>query len=56
MPQWVFEHAMECSVPIELAWNFWTNIGNWALDADVESVELHGEFAAGTRGITHSKS
>jgi hypothetical protein len=56
MPQWVFEHMLECSVPIEFAWGFWTNVKNWVLDADVASIQLHGEFAAGTSGVTHSKS
>ena len=35
---------------------FWTDVRNWALDADVVSVELNGPFAIGTRGITHTKS
>jgi len=26
------------------------------LDADVDSIEIQGEFAAGTCGVTHSKS
>lgn len=56
MPQWVFEHALQCEVSIQFAWNFWTNVSNWGPDADVESIELHGEFAAGTSGVTHSKS
>ena len=56
MAPWEFEHAMECAVSIQFAWNFWTDVRNWVLDADVESIELHGEFAAGTCGVTHSKS
>ena len=35
---------------------FWTDVRNWALDPDVESVEIDGPFAAGTRGYTNSKS
>ncbi len=37
MQKWVFEHAIECSVSIQFAWNFWTNVRNWVLDADVDS-------------------
>jgi hypothetical protein len=36
--------------------NFWTNVSNWALDADIESVEIDGRFAAGAQGTTNSKS
>jgi len=39
-----------------VAWDFWTNVSNWALDADVDSVEIHGPFAAGAHGVTQSKS
>ena len=53
---WAFEHSIVCAVHPEFAWRFWTTVGNWALDGDVESVELEGPFAAGTRGITMSKS
>ena len=53
---WTFEHSVECAVPIESAWAFWTDVRNWALDADVESLEIDGPFAAGSRGVTNSKS
>jgi hypothetical protein len=53
---WVFEHSVVCPVTVEFAWNFWTDVRNWALDVDVESVEIDGPFAAGTRGLTNSKS
>src|SRR5437667_3197599 len=56
MQKWEFEHAIECSVSIQFAWTFWTNVRNWVLDADVDSIEIQGEFAAGTCGVTHSKS
>ena len=56
MQGWVFEHTIECRVPVEFAWAFWTNVKNWELDADVDSIELQGEFAAGSRGFTNSKS
>jgi len=50
------EYSMECGVTAEFAWNFWTNVSNWALDADMESVEIDGPFAAGAQGVTNSKS
>jgi hypothetical protein len=53
---WAFEHSVECPVTREFAWRFWTNVSNWKLDADVESVELNGPFAAGTHGVTVSRS
>jgi len=53
---WVFEHSVVCSVTVEFAWSFWTDVRNWALDADVESVEIDGPFAAATSGFTNSKS
>ena len=56
MQKWEFEHAIECSVSIKFAWTFWTNVRNWVLDVDVDSIEIQGEFAAGTCGVTHSKS
>lgn len=53
---WHFEFSIECAVPRDFAWGFWTDVRNWALDADVESVALEGEFAAGTQGHTVSRS
>lgn len=55
-PVWTFEHSIECGVPVDFAWHFWTTVSNWALDVDVVSVELDGPFAAGTEGVTLSKS
>jgi len=52
---WTFEHSVDCSVPKEFAWSFWTDVRNWALDADVESIDLDGPFVAGMRGVTQSK-
>ena len=54
--EWTFEHTIECSVSSEFAWDFWTNVGNWALDADIDSVEIQGAFVAGAQGVTQSKS
>ena len=53
---WSFEHSLECRVSVESAWRFWTDVRNWALDADVASVEIDGPFAAGALGVTMSKS
>ena len=53
---WTFEHSIDCGVTAEFAWTFWTNVSNWVLDADVESVEIDGPFCAGARGFTNSKS
>ena len=41
---------------MEFAWNFWTDVRNWASDSDVDSIEIDGPFAAGARGFTNSKS
>ena len=54
--EWTFEHTIECSVSSEFAWDFWTNVSNWALDADLDSVEIQGPFVAGAQGVTQSKS
>ena len=53
---WSFEHSLVCAVPKEFAWNFWTDVRNWSLDADVESVDLDGDFRPGARGVTFSKT
>jgi hypothetical protein len=50
---WTFEHTVECPVDKKIAWQFWTNVDNWAVvDPAVEAVTLHGAFAAGTTGTT----
>ena len=56
MTNWTFQHSVDCAVPAEFAWSFWTDVGNWALDADVGSVEIDGPFAAGAMGATNSKT
>jgi hypothetical protein len=53
---WSLEYSVLCPVSTEFAWEFWTNVSNWALDADVESVELDGDFRPGARGVTVSRS
>ena len=52
----MFEYSVDCGVPVDFAWSFWTDISNWRLDPDVESVELDGPFAAGARGVTNTRS
>ena len=53
---WSFEFSVHCPVSTDFAWSYWTNVANWTLDLDVESVTLNGPFEPGARGITHSKS
>ena len=54
-PSWSFQHTEPCAVPPDFAWRYWTNVANWAIDSDIESVTLHGPFAAGSAGITRSR-
>ncbi len=49
---WKFEYSVECEAPRDFAWRFWTHVDNWKLDSDVDSVQLDGPFAAGSRGAT----
>ena len=50
---WKCEHSVECRVGRDFAWQFWTNVDNWAVvDPGVDSVELDGPFAVGSRGAT----
>ena len=53
---WSFEHTLDCAVPLQFAWQFWTDVRNWKLDADVERVELSGPFAEGSGGTTFTRS
>ncbi len=55
-PEWRFEFSIDCAVPFEFAWRYWTTVEHWAMDLDVESVRLDGPFATGTSGVTMSKS
>jgi hypothetical protein len=52
---WSLEHTVRCPVEKEFAWNFWTDVRNWTLDSDMQSVELHGPFATGVEGRTTSQ-
>jgi hypothetical protein len=53
---WTFEHSIDCAASVPFAWRFWTDVRNWRLDADVESIEMDGPFATGAHGVTNSKS
>ena len=53
---YTFEYDIECPVARGFAWQFWTTVSNWAFDSDVESVELDGPFASGSRGVMISRS
>ena len=53
---WATEYSVECPVPREFAWQFWTDVNNWRLDSDIESIELNGPFAAGSVGATVTRS
>src|SRR5215813_9775402 len=53
---WSYQHSLECPVYAGFAWRYWSDVRNWRLDADVESVELMGAFAAGTKGVTNTRS
>jgi hypothetical protein len=49
---WSFEHSLACDAPRDFAWRYWTDVRNWKLDADVDSVYIDGDFAEGARGAT----
>jgi len=50
VPRWKFEHALECGVPRDFAWAYWTNIGNW--DDPPAQFRLDGPFREGSRLTT----
>ena len=56
VPAWRFEFSLDCAVTRDFAWSFWTDVRNWALDSDVESVSLNGPFVEGTSGHTESRA
>lgn len=52
---WKCEHSVECKAGRAFAWQFWTDVDNWAVvDPGIDSVSLDGPFAAGSRGTTKS--
>lgn len=52
---WSFEHQIRVAAPREFVWQFWSDFRNWAIDADIERVDLDGPFAAGAKGLTISR-
>jgi hypothetical protein len=47
---WKFEHSVECGVPRDFAWEYWTKTDNW-YDPRAK-FEFNGPFAVGTRITT----
>ncbi len=47
---WEMAYSVETDASPAFAWNYWTNIANWA-DPPAE-FELDGPFAVGSRGVT----
>jgi len=49
-PCWQFQHSVDCNVPRQFAWNYWTNIANW--NDPPASFHLDGPFDAGSQLTT----
>jgi hypothetical protein len=50
---WTFEYSVECKVDRNFAWQFWTNVNNWAeVDSSLESATLDGRFQSGAKITT----
>jgi hypothetical protein len=50
IPTWEITHTVETSASPGFAWNYWTDVTNWA-DPPAQFA-LEGPFAAGSRGTT----
>jgi hypothetical protein len=50
IPTWEITHTVETSASPGFAWNYWTDVTNWA-DPPAE-FSLEGPFAPGSRGTT----
>lgn len=49
---WAFEHSVECKVDRNFAWQFWSNVSNWAeVDSSVEIAALDGPFQSRAKGL-----
>ena len=47
---WSNEHSIETSAAPEAIWRLWADVAGWAeWNGDVERIELHGPFVAGSR-------
>jgi hypothetical protein len=47
---WEFQHSVDCGVPRQLGWDYWTNVANW--DDPPAAFRLDGPFAAGSQITT----
>ena len=47
---WKFQHSVDCSVPRQFAWDYWTNVANW--DDPPAAFHLDGPFATGSQITT----
>jgi hypothetical protein len=46
---WVTEHSAETTAAPQAIWQAWADVPHWPeWNADIESIELRGPFAAGT--------
>jgi hypothetical protein len=46
---WTTEHSIETSATPEAIWQLWSDVRTWkSWNADVERVDISGEFAAGS--------
>jgi hypothetical protein len=49
-PEWACQCSVDANVPVEVAWQFMSDVRNWS-DPPAE-FSLDGPFATGTRGAT----
>ena len=49
-PAWQFQHSVDCNLPRQFAWSYWTNIANW--NDPPASFHLDGPFNIGSRLTT----
>jgi hypothetical protein len=49
-PAWQFEYSVECGASRQFAWDYWTNVANWA-DPPAE-FQLDGPFKPGAHLTT----
>jgi Polyketide cyclase / dehydrase and lipid transport len=46
---WHYEHSAETTAPADAIWRLWADVPGWpAWNGDIEQIELHGPFAAGS--------
>jgi Polyketide cyclase / dehydrase and lipid transport len=47
---WATEYSIETSAPAAEIWQLWADVPGWPeWNGDIEKIELHGPFAAGSR-------